>query len=162
LFGAAFAPTWKGFLKEGGVIRGFTSQLRAGIGAELLNRQMLFGLELRPEFDGTLGVFRLPLTLSWGFNDKLRIFAGPVLSIGDASLSTDDGERRYSGGTSLLGTIGITAAPLIFNTSRGNFAPYIEAAWQSYFSDNQNKNFNADLWAKFRFSTGLRWTMQLK
>jgi len=162
LVGAAFAPTWKGFLDGGGILRGFTSQLRIGAGTELLNNQMIFGLELRPEFDGALGVFRLPLTLSWGFNDKFRIFAGPVLSFGAASLFTDEGERRYSGGTSLLGTIGLTAAPFIFNTSRGDISPYIEAAWQSYSSDNQNKNFNADFWARFRFSTGLRWTMQLK
>jgi probable lipoprotein NlpC len=161
LLGAAFAPTWKVFLSGGGIVRGFTSQLRAGIGAELFDHQMIFGLELRPEFDGALGVFRLPLTLSWGFNDKFRVFAGPVISFGNASISTNDGERRYSGGTSLLGTIGVTAAPFIFSTSSGDFAPYVEAAWQSYFSDNQNKNFNADLWTKFRFSTGIRWTYRL-
>jgi cell wall-associated NlpC family hydrolase len=159
--GAAFAPSWKGFIGAGGVVRGFTSQLRAGIDTELFDRNMIFGLELRPEFDGALGVFRLPLTVSWGLNDKFRIFAGPVLSFGSASFSASDGERRYSGGTSLLGTIGITAAPFIFNTSRGDFAPYVEAAWQSYSSDNQIKNFSADLGARFRFSTGLRWTMQL-
>ena len=159
LLGAAFASTWKGFVKEGGMFRGFTSQFRAGINTELMNRPMIFGFEFRPEYDGVLGVFRLPLTLSWGLNDKLRIFAGPVLSLGDASLSANDGERRYSGGTSLLGTIGVTAAPVIINTSGGNFAPYVEAAWQSYSSDNQSKNFSADFWAKFRFSTGLRWTM---
>jgi hypothetical protein len=160
--GVAFAPSWKGFIGAGGVLRGFTSQFCTGVDTELFDYKMIFGLELRPEFDGALGVFRLPLTLSWGLNDKFRIFAGPVLSFGNASFSTNDGERRYSKGTSLLGTIGITAAPFILNTSRGDFAPYVEAAWQSYSSDNQNKNFSADFWARFRFSTGLRWTMQLR
>jgi len=162
LFGAAFAPTWNGFLKDGNLVRGFTSQFRLGADAYFFNSQMIFGLELRPEYDGALGVFRLPLTLSWGRNDKVRIFAGPVLSMGNASLSTDDGERTYSGGTSWLGTLGITAAPFIFNTSRGEFAPYFEAAWQSYSSDNSSFNLNADFSANFRFSTGLRWTMQAR
>jgi probable lipoprotein NlpC len=160
LLGAAFAPTWNGFIDEGDLIRGFTSQLRLGADTSFLGLRMILGLELRPEYDGALGVFRLPLTLSWGLNDKIRIFAGPVLSLGAASLSTDDGERFYSGGTSWLGTIGITAAPIIISTSRGEFAPYLEAAWQSYFSDSPARNFNADLSAGLRFSTGIRWTIQ--
>jgi len=160
LFGAAFAPIWNGILKDGSLVRGFTSQFRFGVNTQFLGPQMLFGLELRPEFDGALGVFRLPLTLSWGLNDKLRIFAGPVLSVGEASLSTNHGERHYSGGTSLLGTIGLTAAPFIINTSKGEFAPYFETAWQSYSSDNPNSNLNADFSAGIRFSTGIRWTAQ--
>ncbi|MDR0313070.1 MAG: C40 family peptidase [Treponema sp.] len=159
LFGAAFAPTWSGFLKEENLLRGFTSQFR--LAADFVPR-MIFGLELRPEYDRALGVFRLPLTLSLGPNDKFRIFAGPVLSIGDTSLSTEEGDRYYSGGTSWLGTIGLTAAPLILKTSKGEFAPYIEAAWQSYFSENSNSNLNADISAGLRLSTGIRWTLQFK
>jgi probable lipoprotein NlpC len=158
LFGAAFAPTWNGFLKEANLLRGFTSQFR--FASDFVPR-MIFGLELRPEYDIALGVFRLPLTLSMGFNDKLRLFAGPVLSIGDAVLSTKEGERYYSGGTSWFGTIGLTAAPLILKTSKGEFAPYIETAWQSYFSENANSNLSADLLAGLRLSTGIRWTLQL-
>jgi len=161
LLGAAFAPTWNGFLKDGDLIRGFSAQLRLGADTTSLGTRMIFGLELRPEYDGALGVFRLPITLSWGPNDQIRIFAGPVLSFGDASLSTDDGERRYSGGTSWLGTAGITAAPFIFKTAGGEIAPYLEVAWQSYFSEDQNANLNADFSAGFRFSTGVRWTIQV-
>jgi len=161
LAGAAFAPTWGGFFNNG-IIRGFASQLRLGADTSFFGPQMLFGLELRPEYDRALGVFRLPLTLSWGFNDKIRIFAGPVVSFGDASLSTGEGDRHYTGGTSWLGTIGVTAAPFIINTKKGEFAPYVEAAWQSYSSNNQDKNLGADLSAHFRFSTGLRWTMQIR
>ena len=161
LLGAAFAPTWNGFLKDGDLIRGFSAQIRLGADTASLGTRMLFGLEIRPEYDGALGVFRLPITLSWGLNDQFRIFAGPVISFGEASLSTDDGERRYAGGTSWLGTIGITAAPFIFKTAGGEFAPYLEAAWQSYFSDDQNANPNADFSAGFRFSTGVRWTIQV-
>jgi len=160
LVGAAFAPTWSAFSNDG-VLRGFTSQLRLGADTYFFGPRMLFGLELRPEYDGALGVFRIPLTLSWGINDKFRIFAGPVVSFGNASLSTDEGERYYSGGTSWLGTVGLTVAPFIITTSNGEFAPYVEAAWQSYFSDNAEKNLGADFSAHFRFSTGLRWTMQV-
>jgi len=159
--GAAFAPTWNGFLKGGNMARGFTSQFRLGADTSIFNYKMILGFELRPEYDGALGVFRLPLTFSWGRNDKLRIFAGPVLSIGHASLSTDEGERSYSGGTTWFGAFGVTLAPFIFNTSRGEIAPYFETAWQSYSSDNSNFNFNADFSANIRFSTGIRWTMQV-
>jgi len=160
-YGAAFAPTWNAFLKDGNFLRGFTSQFRLSAGSRFFGAQMLFGLELRPEYDGALGVFRLPLSLSWGLNDKYRIFAGPVLSIGSASLSTAEGERHYSQGTTWFGTLGITAAPFILSTSKGDFAPYAEAAWQSYSNNNSDSNLNADFSANFRFSTGLRWTMQI-
>ena len=162
LLGAAFAPTWNGFLKNGDLFRGFSAQLRLGADTYSFGQRMLFGFEIRPEYDGALGVFRLPITFSWGPNDQIRIFAGPVISFGDASLSTDEGERRYSGGTSWLGTVGITAAPFVFKTPSGEFAPYLEAAWQSYFSDNQVSDLNADFSAGFRFSTGVRWTIQVK
>jgi probable lipoprotein NlpC len=161
LLGVAIAPTWNGFLKGGNVVRGFSSQLRLGAETYTFGTKMIFGLEVRPEYDGALGVFRLPITFSWGPSDKIMIFAGPVFSFGDASLSTEDGERSYSGGTNWLGAIGVTAAPFIFNTAGGDFAPYLEAAWQYYFNDNQNKNLNADFSAGFRFSTGLRWSMQV-
>jgi probable lipoprotein NlpC len=160
LYGAAFAPTWKGFYDEGSVVRGFTSQFRLGADTGFLKTRMLFGFELRPEYDGALGVFRLPFTLSWGLDDKYRIFAGPVISFGSASLYSGEGERFYSGGTSWLGTIGVTAAPFIIKTKNGEFAPYIETAWQSYFYDGQNRDLSADFTAHFRFSTGLRWTTQ--
>ena len=162
MLGAAFAPTWNGFLKNGDLLRGFSAQIRLVADTYSFGPRMLFGLELRPEYDGALGVFRLPITLSWGPNDQIRIFAGPVLSFGDASLSTDEGERSYSGGTSWIGTAGITAAPFIYKTSNGEFAPYLEAAWQSYSSDNQSPDLNADFSAGFRFSTGVRWSIQVR
>jgi probable lipoprotein NlpC len=161
LFGAAFAPTWNGFLKDSAVVRGFSSQVCLFADTSFVGMRMIFGLELRPEYDGALGVFRLPITLSWGPSDKIRIFAGPVFSFGDASLSIDGAERRYSGGTSWLGTIGITIAPFVINSAAGDFAPYLEAAWQSYFSEDTDFNLNADFSASFRFSTGIRWTIRV-
>jgi len=161
LLGVGIAPTWGAFLKDGSFIRGFASQIRLGAETYTFGPRMIFGVEIRPEYDGALGVFRLPITFSWGPSDKIMIFAGPVFSFGDASLSTSGGTRRYSGGSNWMGAIGVTAAPFIFETKGGEFAPYIEAAWQYYFSDEDSKNANADFSAAFRFSTGLRWSYQL-
>ena len=160
LFGIAGAPTWNTYFAENYVLRGAAWQLRAGAAVKPFG---LFGVELRPEWDMTLGVFRVPLTLSWGVNDKLRIFAGPAVSFGDAALNVSEGIRRYTGGTSWIGAAGITVAP--FEMKPGNFviAPYGELAWQSYFSDNNpDKNFSADLAAGIRLSTGLRVTWKIK
>jgi probable lipoprotein NlpC len=160
MMGVAAAPTWNAFLSDGNIIRGFAGQIR--LGAEIFSVPMIFGLELRPEWDGALGVFRLPITLSWGINDKWRIFAGPVVSFGDATLSTTDGDRYYSNGTSWLGAVGITIAPFAIKISTGDLAPYAEIAWQSYFSNSAApKNLGADFAAGFRFSTGIRYTWRL-
>ncbi|MDR0486963.1 MAG: C40 family peptidase [Treponema sp.] len=162
LLGIALAPTWGAFLKDGEIVRGFASQLRLGAETYTFGTKMLFGFEIRPEYDGALGVFRLPFTFSWGPNDKIIIFAGPVLSFGEAVLSTDSGSRYYSSGTSWLGAVGITAAPFILKIASGDFAPYFETAWQAYFSENPEDNLNADFAAGFRFSTGIRYTWQVR
>jgi len=161
LVGVAFAPIWNGFVIDGDLFRGFTSQV--GINADIypFGLKMIFGLELRPEYDGGLGVFRLPITFSFGPNDKIRLFAGPVFSFGDASLSIKGSERYYSGGTSWFGTAGINVSPFVFKTSTGEIAPYVEAAWQSYYSNNTDVNVAADLSASFRFSTGVRWLIRV-
>ncbi|MDR0302680.1 MAG: C40 family peptidase, partial [Treponema sp.] len=139
LFGFALAPTW-GFINDSNLMRGVSSQFRFAVDTTLSGVPMIFGFELRTEYDRALGVFRIPFTLSWGYTDKLRIFAGPVLSFGDPSISTAGGERNYSGGSSWLGAIGICAAPFILKSSAGEIAPYFETAWQYYMSDNESKN----------------------
>jgi probable lipoprotein NlpC len=161
LAGVAFAPIWNSFFTDGDLFRGFTSQLSINADVYPLGLRMIFGFELRPEYDGGLGVFRLPLTLSFGPNDKIRVFAGPVFSFGDASLYIKGDRRYYSGGTSWFGTAGITAAPFVIKTSAGEIAPYAEFAWQSYYSDNASVNIAADLSASFRFSTGIRWLIKV-
>jgi len=161
LFGLAVAPTWRGFLDDDSYMRGFTSQFCLAVDTDFFGLQMMIGFELRPEYDGALGVFRVPLTLSWGYTDKIRLFAGPVISFGDPSISAEDGERSYSGGTSWFGTIGIYVAPFVYKSSIGNIAPYFETAWQCYRSDNESRNYNADVSACLRFSTGIRWTKQI-
>jgi probable lipoprotein NlpC len=162
LLGVGFAPIWNGFLPGGGIFRGFSSQFLLGAETYSLGRRMLFGFEVRPEYDGALGVFHLPVTISWGPSEQIRIFAGPLLSFGEAALSIDDDSRYYSNGTTWLGTFGVTAAPFNFAAAGGSLSPYIELAWQSYFSNNANFNFAADFSAGFRFSTGFRWMMHVK
>jgi len=162
LAGIAAAPIWNGFIKGGELVRGVSSQFFLYADTGSLGARMVFGLELRPEYDGALGIFNLPITLSWGPNDKIRIFAGPVLCIGDAVLTTESGDHYYSRGTSWLATIGITAAPFAIKSPAGDFTPYIEVAWQSYISDENNPGIEADFAAGFRFSTGLRWLIKIK
>jgi len=158
LFGFAAAPTWNTFYADSSVLRGAAGQLRFGVKVKPFGQPMLLGTELRPEWDGVLGVFRLPLTFSWGINDKFRIFAGPALSFGDASLNISGKSRKYTGGTSWLGAAGITIAPFAIKIAGSSLAPYGEAAWQSYFSNTSEKNIGADFAAGFRFSTGLCYT----
>jgi len=161
LVGVAFAPIWNGFLVDGDTFRGLAFQV--GIDASIcpFGQQMIFGLELRPECDWGLGVFRLPLTFSFGLNEKIKFFAGPVLSIGDASLSVRGDRRSYSGGTSWFGAAGVNYSPFVFKTSTGNIAPYLELAWLSYYSDSADINIIADLSASFRFSTGFKWQIRI-
>jgi probable lipoprotein NlpC len=157
LMGFAAAPTWN-FTGNGSLFRGAVGQFHLGLEVEPFEQPMILGLELRSEWDSALGVFRIPLTVSWGFSEKLRFFAGPVLSFGNAALNLSGGSRQYTGGTSWLGAAGVTFAPFSFQISRSSFAPYGELAWQSYFSKNSDKNYGADLAAGFRFSTGMRCT----
>jgi len=158
LLGFAVAPSWNTFFSNGTAIRGVAGQLRLGVAVKPFGQPMIFGMELRPEWDRLLGVFRLPFTFSWGINDKYRLFAGPVLSFGDAVLAVSGGNRQYTGGTSWFGAAGITIAPFIIKIAKHDLAPYGELAWQSYFSDNNDKNLGADFAAGFRISTGIRYT----
>jgi hypothetical protein len=105
----------------------------------------------------TLGIFRFPITLSIGFDDRFRIFAGPAFSFGDPAL----GERRYQDGSAWLGSVGIWAAPFSWDLKKGILSLYGELAWQAYFSDNPDRNWNADIGAGLRFSTGFCFTFTL-
>jgi probable lipoprotein NlpC len=158
MLGFAIAPSWNGFLADGNIIRGVASQFRLIAKTDIFSRPMTFGIELRPEWDGALGVFRLPITFSWGFNDKLRFFAGPAFSFGDAVLETSGDSRHYRSGSNWFGALGITAAPFAIKIASGELAPYGELAWQSYISNNDKFDLNADFAAGFRFSTGLCYT----
>ena len=158
LIGFAAAPTWNTTAVNIGIIRGAAGQVRLATEVEPFGRPMILGVELRPEWDGALGIFRVPLTFSWGLDDRFRIFAGPVLSFGSAALTISGESRPYTGGTSWFGAAGITFAPFAFKAAQVNLAPYGELAWQSYHYSGSARNLGADFAAGFRFSTGLSCT----
>jgi probable lipoprotein NlpC len=162
LLGIAAAPSWNGFYADGNIFRGLAAHLSLGAETRSLSRTMVFGLELRPEWDAGLGVFRMPVTLSWGLDNKFRFFFGPAFTLGNPVLKTSGGDRRYTGGTSWIGAVGVSAAPFVMEVPGGELAVYGEFAWQSYFSEaGTERNWNADFAAGCRFSTGLRYTWRL-
>ncbi|MCL2196245.1 MAG: C40 family peptidase [Treponema sp.] len=150
LVGAAFTPIWNSFDKEADLIRGLSSQFFLGIDISLFDSRMILSAALRPEYDWAFGVFSLPVTLSWGPNEKFSIFAGPVFNFGAGYISA-----------SWFGIAGVSAAPFIIKTASGEFAPYIEAVWQSYHSGSNNSDFFSGFIAGFRLSTGIRWMYRL-
>jgi probable lipoprotein NlpC len=155
--GFGFAPTWNGVLSGGNIIRGGASQLGLAWKGSLLGRPIMPGFEIRPEWDNTLGVFRMPVTFSLGLDERFRLFAGPAFSIGDPELRTKEGDRQYTGGNAIIGAAGLTFAPFSIDTGQGILSIYGEAAWQSYFlKSGEKRNVNADFSAAFRLSTGLR------
>jgi len=162
LAGAAIAPIWNTFVKGGELVRGVSAQFYVYADTYSFGSRMVFGLELRPEYDGALKMFRLPITLSWGPNEKIRVFLGPVISFKDASILIKGKERHYSKGISWFGAVGVTAAPFDITLHSGVLSPYLEIAWQSYLSDNQPFDIAADFQTGFRFSTGIRWLIQIK
>jgi probable lipoprotein NlpC len=155
------APTWNFFQEEGSFFRG--AALEAGVFRQFRIVPLRIGLELRPAWDQSLGVFRLPVTLSLGFkDDRLRIFAGPALTLGDPVIRAGGRTRRYSGGTGWIGEAGLSIAPFRIKLPRGTLAPYGEIAWQSYRKDAAlGDDWRADAGAAWRVSTGLRYGLNL-
>ncbi|MDR2029030.1 MAG: C40 family peptidase [Treponema sp.] len=159
--GLGLAPSWNGFL-ENGAFRGGVLQIQGTYDIHPFGYRIRLGIELRPEWDKALGVFRMPVTLSIGHDDRFRLFAGPAFTIGDPVLRTAGGDRHYTGGTAWLGTVGMTIAPFSFRIGKGTLSLYGELSWQSYFRDPAlEADFNADLSAGLRISTGLRYAWGL-
>jgi probable lipoprotein NlpC len=159
--GIGAAPSWSGFLEDS-PFRGGAMQIQGTYDIHPFGLQVRLGLELRPEWDRALGVFRIPVTLSIGRDDRFRIFAGPALTIGEPVLRTAEGSRQYSGGTAWIGTAGITLAPFSFRIGKGQLSIYGELAWQSYFKvPALEADFPSDLNAGLRLSTGLRYAWGL-
>lgn len=115
------------------------------------------GVELRPEWDAALGVFRLPLTLSFGIGDEFRFFVGPALVLGDPVLERDGAGRDYAASGGLLATGGVLWMPVSFRLGPTRVSPFGEIAWQRYEPDaDEADDFAADLAANFRVSAGVR------
>ena len=155
-FGAAWS--WGGFIEGApSAFRGFSLLATAGYKWSKYRA----GLELRPEWDRALGVFRLPLTFSVG-TDIFQGFFGPVYTFGEPSLNIQGRERYYTGGGSWLGELGLAAAFPQIKVNTGSLSLYGELAWQPYFlGEGQSFSFKPDITANLRLSTGLRYLWKL-
>jgi probable lipoprotein NlpC len=158
--GLGLAASFGGF-SDGSpsVLRGLAGQARLGYKG-LFSPAFRIALDLRPEWDGALGIFRLPLTLSLG-TDIIQIFAGPALTFGNPVLKTGDGERSYTSGW--LGELGLQIATPPIRVSGGALSFFGELCWQPYFlqtgeDEKDEENPGADFSANMRFSTGLRYS----
>ncbi|MDR0688861.1 MAG: C40 family peptidase [Spirochaetaceae bacterium] len=159
--GFGLAPSWSGLGENNLSFGGAAAQ--AGIFTPVFSLPLRIGLEIRPQWDAALHVFRLPLTVSVGFKDIIRVFAGPAFTVGTPVLNTPDGKRRYTEGNGWLGEIGVSAAPVSFELPGGALAVYGEIAWQSYVKDpSMENNWQADVGAALRVSTGLRYVLKLR
>ena len=154
-FGAAW--TWGGIAAgSNSVFRGFSAM--GTIGYKWTKFRL--GLELRPELDRALDVFRLPVTLSMG-TKYFQIFGGPAITIGEPKLKFSTGERSYSGGSEWSGELGLSFS-LPFNVSKGSLAVYGETSWQHYRrGEGTEFSLSSDFAANFRFSTGVRYFFPL-
>ena len=151
-FGAAW--TWGGFFQgANSPFRGISTF--ASVGHKWSKYRA--ALELRPEWDNALGIFRLPLTISFG-TDIFQVFAGPAYTFGEPSLSIDNQNQYYSGGGAWLWEAGLSAAILPIKFSQGLISLYGELAWQPYhWESGESFSFKSNITANLRASTGLRY-----
>jgi len=148
-----FGASWNWFGKGEGIPSAFRGvSLLAAAGYKW--QEYSLDMELRPHFDASLSVFRLPLTLSLG-TDTFRVFAGPAYTFGTPYFQLKNRKRLYEGHLWLL-EIGASAALPPIPIAKGVLIPYAELAWQSYSHDG-GLNLRADLAANVRLSTGLRY-----
>jgi probable lipoprotein NlpC len=159
MMGLGFAPSWNSLIDRNNPLRGVSAHGRFAWKGDVFGLTLIPGFEIRPEWDDTLGVFRMAFTVSLGFDDKLRIFAGPAFSLGTPAIETASGRRSYTGGNAWIGAAGVTLAPFSISVGKGRLDPFAELAWQSFRrSGGTESNRNADVSAGLRFSTGIRYT----
>jgi hypothetical protein len=155
-FGAAW--TWGGFFEGApSLFRGVTILGTAGYKWSSFRAS----LELRPEWDIALGVFRLPLTLSLG-TDFFQVFIGPAYTFGEPELDLEDHKQSYQGGGTWLGEAGVFGGFPI-RVGKGAFSLYGELAWQPYRrQEGVDSELKPDITANFRVSTGFRYFWMVK
>ena len=159
--GVGGAVSWNNYINESDVLRGVGFQLGTYYKLPIEGKNFRLGLELRPGWDITLGVFRLPITFSFG-NDWFKVFFGPAISVGDPSLDTPAGVRFFNGGSSWAGEAGLTISPLNIKAGEGKISLFAELAWQFYYpAPGQSSDWMANLSAASRISTGFRYTWDI-
>jgi len=166
-------PTWKdpGFFAGlgadwiwGGIFEGASSSFRGistliTVGYKWPSYRA--GLELRPQWDNALGVFRLPFMLSFG-TDTFQVFGGPAYTFGEPSLELRGEKRRHKGGGALLWEAGISGAFPPIRIGPGALSFCGELAWQPYrWEDGVGYSFKPELAANLRVSTGIHYLWRL-
>jgi len=115
------------------------------------------GLELRPEYDGTLGVTRLSAVLSLGFGKTFRAFVGPALTLGNPVLMQSSGPRDYVAGGGFAATIGAVWTPITFRAGGQDWGLYAEFVMEGYGArEGEPRDTYADMAAGMRAGVGLR------
>ena len=150
--GAGAAWSWLGGA-EGApqAFRGFSGMLSAGYKWN----ETRISIELRPQWDNSLGVFRLPFTLALG-TDRFQVFAGPAFTFGQPALEMSNGLRQYVGGWQW--EVGASAAFAPIRIGPGGLSFFGELAWQSHQrSEGLDFRFRPDALANIRLSTGVRY-----
>ncbi len=135
------------------VLRG----VRGSFGAAYSILGIEAGLEIRPEYDKSLGDFRLPFVLAIGIDKHLKLFAGPALTFGAPNLG---GERQYEASGGLLSTAGIEYTPFRFHVSGLDLGLTGELVYNRYVAANGlSADSSKDTAAGFSAGLGisLRW-----
>ena len=115
------------------------------------------GLELRAEWDSSLGVLRVPLVFSLGIGNDLRFFVGPALVAGDPVQDRSGSPRDYAAAGGLLASGGVAWSPIGFRAGATFVSLFGELAWQRYEpAADEPESFGADAAANFRASAGVR------
>lgn len=114
------------------------------------------GIELRPSWDGSLGVVRVPAVLSIGIDGRLKAYVGPALTLGSPRL---DG-RSYEPSGGLLATAGIEYTMTRFRLAGLSLALAAELEYDRYLSGpGERPSLGLDAEARVRAGLGLsvRW-----
>jgi probable lipoprotein NlpC len=147
LFSASLGPS----LGTEDFLRGLRGSF--GVAYRLLGVEA--GIELRPEYDATLGDFRFPVVLALGVDKRLKVFAGPALTLGSPDLG---GTRSYEAQGGLLATAGIEYTPLRFRVGGMDLGLTGELVYNRYVSA-ATSDLAKDAAARIRAGIGLsmRW-----
>ncbi|MDA8425763.1 MAG: C40 family peptidase [Treponema sp.] len=138
-----------------------STSLARGVSGSLLVAYPLFGLEpgleLRPEYDGILGVTRVTADFSLGFGKKFRVFMGPALTLGDPVLNVDGVSRYYVAGGGFAATMGAVWTPITFRAAGEDWGVYAEFVLEGYGARaDEPRDSYADMAAGMRAGVGIR------
>jgi hypothetical protein len=134
----------------------FFRGIRGSIGASFRILGLEPGFELRPSWDGSLGVVRVPAVLSIGIDRRLKAYAGPAITLGSPRL---DG-RAYEPSGGLLATAGIEYTMLRFRIAGLSFGLTAELEYDRYVAGSgDGSSVGLDAAARIRagIGLGLRW-----